>query len=134
MGKLRAFFCRHATFAALIIMVAVGVRALLPTGYMASASSSGMTIELCSGSAGQTIAIALPGSLESDHGDRGKSRADAPCAFSGIGGGALTAADPFVLAILVAFIMAAGLRPRTMFLPRWHGHLRPPLRGPPAIA
>lgn len=134
MRDMRAFFRRHAALAMLIVMLAIGLRALMPAGYMTSASGNGMTIELCSGVAGQTIAVALPGSHDSGGSDHGRSHVDSPCAFAGLGGGALAAVDPFVLTILVAFIMKAGLLPIAIRLPARRGHVRPPLRGPPAVA
>jgi hypothetical protein len=132
MTALRAFFRKHAALAMLIVVAAIGLRALMPTGYMASASAGGMTIELCSGVAGQSIVVALPGAHHSDDGDHGKGRADSPCAFSGLSGGALSAVDPFILAIAIAFVMATVFRQVVSVIAAPPAFLRPPLRGPPA--
>jgi hypothetical protein len=132
MTGLRAFFRHHAALAILIAMLAIAVRALVPAGYMTSASATGLTVELCSGVAGKTITIALPSTDHRDDG-RGKSQADSPCASAGLGGGALAAVDPFLLAIAIAFILAAGLLPVALRLPRGTAQVRPPLRGPPLI-
>lgn len=133
MTALRAFFRTHAALAMLIVVAAIGLRALMPAGYMTSASAAGMTIELCSGVTGQLVAVALPGTHHSDDGDRGKSRADGPCAFSGLGGGALSAVDPFILAVAIAFIMATVFRRATTAVTAPPAFLRPPLRGPPSV-
>jgi hypothetical protein len=131
MTVLRAFFRKHAALAMLIIVAAIGLRALMPTGYMTSASAGGMTIELCNGVAGQSIVVALPGAHPSDDGDHGKGRADGPCAFSSLNGGALSAADPFILAGVIAFIMAMVFRQIITPVTGPPAFLRPPLRGPP---
>jgi len=130
MATLRAFFRRHAALALLIVLMAIGLRALMPAGYMTNVSAQGITVELCSGVAGQTVTIALPGDHRSGDTDRG--HVDAPCAFAGLGSQALAAIDPFVLAIAIAFIMAAVFRRVVAGLVTPPGFLRPPLRGPPA--
>jgi len=132
MTALRAFFRRHAALAMLIVVMALGLRALMPAGYMTSTSKTGMTIELCSGVAGQTMEIALPGTHHDGDGDHKSNRADSPCAFSGLSGGALSAVDPFILAIAIAFIMAMAFRRVAAILATPPVFLRPPLRGPPA--
>jgi hypothetical protein len=132
MTALRAFFRRHAALAMLIVVMAIGLRALVPAGYMTSASKTGMTIELCSGVAGQTMAILLPGAHHSDDGNHKSDRTDSPCAFSGLGGGALSATDPFILAIAIAFIMATVFRHIVTARATPPAYQRPPLRGPPA--
>jgi hypothetical protein len=117
----------------LIVVAAMGLRALMPAGYMASTSTGHMSIELCSGVAGQSVVIALPGTQHSDDGDHGKGRTDSPCAFSGLTAAALSAADPIVLSIAIAFIMAIGLRAIGIVPTAPSPFLRPPLRGPPAL-
>jgi hypothetical protein len=132
MTVLRAFFRKHAAPAMLIVVAAIGLHALMPAGYMTSASAGGMTIELCGGVAGQSILVALPGAHHSDDGDHGKGRADSPCAFSGLSGGSLSAADPFILAIAIIFIMAMVFRRVSAVVAAAPAFLRPPLRAPPA--
>jgi hypothetical protein len=133
MHAIRAFFRRHATLAILIAVLALGVRVLMPNGYMAASGPAGFTVTLCGGGEGQSISIALLDGKH--HGAPDKQQAaDKPCAFSGLGFAAVPAIDPFLLALAIAFIMAIGTLPRRSF-PRPAGlRLRPPLRGPPAIA
>ncbi len=132
MTRLRTFFRRHAALAILIVALAFAVRALVPAGYMTGTSATGLTVELCSGVAGRSVSIALPG----PHDDRGhgKMQADSPCAFAGMAVGALGAVAPFLLAIALAFVALRALRTVPRRLPPARAHLRPPLRGPPLTA
>ena len=132
MTGVRTFLHRHAAIALLIVALALAVRALVPTGYMASASPTGLTVELCSGVAGKTITIALPG--QDNHREQGKAHADAPCAFSALGQASVAATDPIQIVLAVAFILLVGLR--ALPVPPLAGptRLRPPLRGPPLEA
>ena len=59
MTGLRIFFRDHAALAMLIVALALAVRAIVPAGYMTGSSSTGFTIELCSGVEGKTVAIAI---------------------------------------------------------------------------
>ena len=97
---------------------------------MLDASGGSITVELCSGYGPMTMAMPMPGTTH--HGgkhDGGK--AEQPCAFAGLNAPAVGGADPLLLAMALAFVMAAAfwidLRPA----PRRSRHLRPPLRGPP---
>lgn len=132
MRGLRIFFRRHAALAMLVVALALAVRALVPAGYMTGSSSTGLTIELCSGVAGKTVTIAIP--ADPSRNDHGKTQADSPCAFSALGLAAGPAVDPIQLAIAIAFILAIGLRPAVPAPPARRTQLRPPLRGPPLAA
>jgi len=133
MTGLRIFFRRHAALAMLIAAVALAVRALVPAGYMSSASSTGLTVELCSGVAGKTVTIAIPTTpSEQEHGK--STQADGSCAFAALGLAASPAADPIQLAIAILFVLAIGLRSDGVSPPSRRTQLRPPLRGPPLAA
>jgi len=132
MTGLRIFFRDHAALAMLIVALALAVRAIVPAGYMTGSSSTGFTIEMCSGVAGKTVAIAIP--TNPSKGEHGKARADAPCAFAALGLTADAAVDPIQLTIAIAFILAIGLRRDTPPTAGRPGRLRPPLRGPPVAA
>ena len=132
MKGLRTVLRRHAVIALLIAALALSVRAVMPTGYMASASPTGITIELCSGVAGKSVTIALPGQDRDQ--EHGKAHADAPCAFSALGHAAQTATDPILLAIAIAFVVASGLRRGSTAPHGSRARIRPPLRAPPLVA
>lgn len=132
MKGLRILFRRHATIALMIVGLALGVRALVPAGYMTMASPGGLTVALCSGVAGKTVTIALPG-----HGGRqehGKTQADSPCAFTALGQATGSAVDTILLAIAVAFIISVALRLADAPAIAGYVRMRPPLRGPPLEA
>ncbi|MBW8910437.1 MAG: hypothetical protein JF564_00715 [Sphingomonas sp.] len=123
---------RHAMIAMSIMVLVLAVRALIPAGYMTSASPAGLTVELCSGISGKTVTIALPG--PSGHQEHGKAQADSPCAFASLGQVMTSATDPVLLAAAIAFVIALStVLDRSPPLAR-SGHLRPPLRGPPLVA
>lgn len=102
----------------------------MPVGFMPVFSNSVILVQLCSGQGPQTIALELPGKApDQEHGK--PQKADMPCAFSGLSSPTLPAVDGLLLAVALAFIIAAGfLLPRRIVL--WRGiYLHPPAIGPP---
>jgi hypothetical protein len=123
-------------FAVLVCAAKLVLKLLVPAGYMISSEHGRITIELCSGVAPRAVTIAMPGTHGDmpDHGksqDRGK--AERPCAFAGLSAASLGAIDPIQLVTLIAFVMAVVLSPTVQPATVRRGHLRPPLRGPPAV-
>ena len=105
----------------------------MPAGFMPVVSNGVILVQLCSGQGPQTIALELPGKI-GEHEDEGNGhqKADAPCAFTGLSSPTLAAADPLLLALVIAFILSTGFRlpPRIVL---WRGiYLRPPAIGPPS--
>lgn len=129
MSGVRTYLQRHAGLVALLLALTLALRALIPAGYMASASSNGVTIELCSGVAGKSVTIALPGT--SKHQQDSRSQAEQPCSFSGAGFDSAATIDPLILAIAIAFVIALGVRSTPFSYRETPAYLRPPLRGPP---
>ncbi|ATE65091.1 hypothetical protein [Rhizorhabdus dicambivorans] len=132
MQGLRNYFRRHAGLAMLLVALALAVRALVPAGYMAGTSSTGLTVELCSGVAGESITIALPTDPAKD--GHGKAQADGPCSFAALGLPAGPVTDPIQLALAIAFILLLGLLGETAPPVARRSQIRPPLRGPPLAA
>lgn len=129
----------HRLLAIWIIAAALVMKAVVPAGFMPMASAGKITIVLCSGYGPQTMTMAMPGMShggegkgDSRDGDQGK--VEQPCAFSGLSTVSLAAADPIILALVIAFIVAAVFRGAAATLAWSPFHLRPPLRGPPAAA
>jgi hypothetical protein len=120
--------------AMLVCAATLLLKLLVPTGYMIGSEHGRMTIELCSGVAGQPMTMTMPG-MHGDMPGHGKSqdhgKAEMPCAFSGLSAASLGAVDPIQLAALIAFVMAIGLLPAVLPAIVRRGYLRPPLRGPP---
>lgn len=133
---MRALIREHRHFALALLVVAFCIKAVIPAGFMVSASSDTvLTVSICSDATnGLTqMQLVIPGKdRASSHSDPAKK--DSHCAFSGLTQAAVGGADASLLALAFAFVLALGLAP-TPHLPfRRLAHLRPPLRGPPATA
>lgn len=129
---LRQHLRRHRALAAWLVAFALLLKVVVPTGYMLDTSGGAITITMCSGTGPmKTMTMAMPGV---DHkGRKDGQKAEQPCAFSGLDASALAAVDPILLAIALAFLIAAACwcgRPPLFGAPVY---LRPPLRGPPPI-
>lgn len=133
MRAFRALIRDHARLAAVLLALALAVKALVPAGFMLQAGGERfLTVTICSDASGtaQTMRIALPDKPggHSDMADKAE-----PCAFAGLGHGALAGADPLLLAAAIAFVLLLGLAPLDAPPARAIPFLRPPLRGPPAL-
>ena len=134
MNALRRQIRRHFALAWVLIAAALLVKALVPAGYMTVVSGGTISVQICSGVAGKTMEIAVPGMLAKHGGQDHPGKAEMPCAFAGLAVPSLAAADAGLLVLAIAFILAVSWRePGATLAPRVP-HLRPPLRGPPATA
>jgi len=134
MTGLRHFIHDRRHFAVTLVMLALLMRLLLPTGFMPEVSAGKLTIALCTGHGPAVIDVALPASGHgyNEHGQPAKP--DMPCPFASASGHGLAGADPILLAIAIAFVMALCLRPVAVVRVGDAPRLRPPLRGPPLPA
>ena len=134
MQSLRALIREHLFLAKALIVLAFFLKAVVPSGYMVSASGDGfMTVTICSESTGglKQIQVAIPGKAPgSGHADDGKRGEH--CGFSGLAKVAVGGADIILLAMAFAFLLVLGRQPVTRLPFRPFSNLRPPLRGPPA--
>jgi hypothetical protein len=132
MQLLRAFFLHHRRMAALLIALALAMKALVPAGFMLGNDSRVITVQICADALGQQITqkIVLPSSHSGDD----KAKSDSPCHFTALGHAMLGGADPVLLALALVFILALGFAPVLAPAPRRIAFLRPPLRGPPALS
>jgi hypothetical protein len=134
---LRAFIRDHARLTLVLLGLTLAVKALVPAGFMLSSGGERfLTVTICSDATGvpKQMQIAIPDKpgAKGDHAeaaDKGQ-----PCAFSGLGHAALSAADPVLLAAALAFILLVGLAPLPALPARDTPFLRPPLRGPPSLS
>ena len=133
MHAFRAFLRSHRQLAALLIAAALCMKALIPAGYMIGADARVLTVQICADSLGHAVTkqIAIP---QKGHTSDKQSQMDGTCAFTSLGHATLGGADPIQLAIALVFILALGFAPLVTPAPRPISHLRPPLRGPPALA
>lgn len=134
MGSIRTFFGNHRQLAAVLVALALAMKALLPTGYMIGSQPQGITIAVCTDAAGkhETKQIVIPqaGKPAGTTPDHGKG--DGTCPYSALAMASISGADTALLAIALALILALGFAPAPeLRLPRV-SYFLPPLRGPPA--
>lgn len=134
MHLLRIILVRHRTLAALMLAAALCLKAVLPTGYMVGQQSKVLTVQLCDASSGHAAVrhIAIPMKDGRGHGKGLKTQGD--CAYGSLSMASATGSDPALLLLAVAFILALGFAPVRISAPKRISHVRPPLRGPPALA
>jgi len=125
----------HRALAMILIVAALCMKVLVPAGYMIGSADRVLTVVICADSQGGhlTKQIVIPGDGQSHGGQSEHGKSDGTCAFSALSFASLSAADPALLALALIFIMALGFVPVTAPRALRHSHLRPPLRGPPAL-
>jgi hypothetical protein len=136
MRSLRAFFRDHRKLALGLVLLALCMKALVPGGLMLGTQGKLLTIEVCSDASGihQTKQISVPMDSNASHEQSGQGKADSACPYSALSMAALGGADMLLLASALAFIIALGFLPMPARPLARASHLRPPLRGPPALA
>ena len=137
MTALRAFFREHMGLAAVLVALALMMRAIVPAGYMASTTAQHISIQICADTSAQqlTRTIDIPsGDIPSGHQAEGKdgamAKAGGHCAFGALSAPGLEGAGAAVLAIALAAMLCLGLAPSLAPTP-FRRQMRPPLRGPP---
>ncbi len=133
MHLLRNLIVRNRAFAALVLACALAMKVLVPAGYMSMPGAQLLSVSICADASGgaetRQIAIPMKGEPAPAGGEHGK--AAGPCAFSALTMASLAGADAPLLALALAFVLAAGLMAATPPPASARRHLRPPLRGPP---
>ncbi len=133
MHLLRTLTGRNRAFAALLLALALAMKVLVPAGYMAMPGAQLLSVSICADASGgaqlRQIAIPLKGEPAPAGGEHGK--ATALCAFSALSMASLGGVEAPLLALALAFVLAAGLIPAIPAPAPAQAHLRPPLRGPP---
>jgi hypothetical protein len=137
MSRLRAIIRDHARLMLVLLALALVVKAVIPTGYMLSASGERfLTVTICADASGtpKQMQIAIPAKQDpgDDHSDEASKATH--CAFSGLGHSALGGTDRLLLAAALAFILLTGFAPLPALAARDIPFLRPQLRGPPVSA
>ena len=132
MSSLRAFIHQHPALAALLLLWALAIKAVVPAGYMVGPGSIAMV--LCDEGRGtavsKVVSVPMKPGLPGEAPDSDK----AGCAFTALGMAMTGNAGPALLALAIAWALVIGLAPVEPARPRRAGQLRPPLRGPPALA
>ena len=135
MFALRLLLRTHYRLAMLLVVAALLVKAVVPVGYMVGQSSKTFTVKICADGSGemQSRAITVP-IKPGSHDSQDAARSGKACAYSATSMAALGGADVLLLAIALLFILALGFAPIKPIQLQQTYHLRPPLRGPPALA
>ena len=135
MHGMRTFWRNHRGLAALLLALTLGFKLLLPTGYMLGDGPRILTVEICADASGHRLTqqIVIPQDNRQNQSEHSAKNA-APCPWSALSTATLGGADPALLALALAFILTLGFSAApTPRLARIF-HLRPPLRGPPAVS
>lgn len=113
-----------------IIALALCMKALLPSGYMPSTGAHVITVSICADASGSASLrqITIPGKADPADAQHAKQSS---CTFAGHATSALGGADPVILALGLAFILAVAFTPVTRARVRPFGRMLPPLRAPP---
>lgn len=132
MGALRTYLMSHRRLAFAVLLAALCIKAIVPAGMMVGTRT--LTIQVCADASGQhqTREISIP--VKGKAAETDANKATGSCAFSALSLAMLSGADPVLLALALAFILALGFHAPASRPLRRASHLRPPLRGPPILA
>lgn len=133
MTVMRALLMRHRALALLMVMAALCMKIVVPTGFMIGQNSKVLTVEICADAFGGHTVKQLVIPMKDGGSDSGSKQGKSECPFASLSMGSMSGADPALLALALAFILALGFAPARITLPKRVLHLRPPLRGPPAL-
>lgn len=133
MNLVRAFFLRHRALAIVLVLATLCMKALVPTGFMIGQNAKVLTVQICDDAFGNHAVkqIAIP--MKDGGSESGSKQGKGECPFTSLSMASMSGADPALLALALAFILALGFVPTRTACPEHVFHLRPPLRGPPAL-
>lgn len=137
MHALRIMAYRYRLLAAVLLVLALAIKAVVPMGYMPVRHGTVLTIEICADatSGGSlTRQIVVPSDPASGQGKTAPDKASSTCPYAALGLAMLAGANAVLLALALAYILSLGLAPTSSIPLRRIAFLRPPLRGPPAPA
>lgn len=131
MTALRALLRARFHLALVLVMLALAMRLLVPAGMMPGTGERLLSVEICADASGlpKSQVLVIPGK-PAPHED---NSAKGTCAFGSLAAPVLSAADPALLAIALAYILAIGLALAAPALPARFARFQPPTRGPPAF-
>lgn len=134
MYELRALLLRHRALALLVVMAALCMKIVIPTGYMIGQNSKVLTVQICDEFAGNNAVKQIVIPMKDGGNESSQKQGKGECPFASLSMASITGADPALLALALTFILALGFAPTPVPLPKRVSYLRPPLRGPPALA
>lgn len=133
MPQIRALLMRHRALALLVVIAALCMKIVVPTGFMIGQNSKVLTIQICDETIGNHAVKQLIIPMKDGSSDSGSKQGKGECPFSSLSMASMAGADPALLALALAFILALGFAPAQTSHPKRVSYLRPPLRGPPAL-
>lgn len=133
MYLLRALLMRNRALALILVMAALCMKIVVPTGFMIGQHSQVLTVQICDDAFGNHSVkqLVIPMKDVGDH--SGSKQSNAECPFASLSMASMAVADPVLVALALAFILALGFGPVPIPFRRRRSCLRPPLRGPPAL-
>ncbi|MCA3255819.1 MAG: hypothetical protein INF91_09410 [Alphaproteobacteria bacterium] len=128
MSGLRVVLSRSRWLTPLLLLLALGAKALIPSGAMTARAADGVVVVLCSETGVRTVAL--------PPGDAGPERAprEHPCAFAALGMAGLIAAGPLGPGAPIRFAAPQASPVLAAAPPAPLLRLRPPLRAPPTVS
>lgn len=133
MNTVRTFFRQHRALAFGLIALALCLKIVVPSGYMMVQDTRTITLQVCHDATGEGSDLTISVPVKSAGHDGPGKPAKGECPYGALSMVALGGADPILLALALAFIMLLGFAP-TRYPPATRfAHIRPPLRGPPAL-
>lgn len=134
MDTLRTFLGTHRRIAALVVVLALAMKAMVPTGYMVTPQFTVLTVTICADAQGTRITHDISVPRDAGHGEASSDKSGNACSWSSLSMATLGSAPPELLASALAFILALGFVPAVPPAARIASWLRPPLRAPPLLA
>lgn len=134
MTTLRDHLLRHRALAILVVIAALCMKIVVPSGYMIGQNSKVLTVQICDEISGNHAVKQLVVPMKDGGSDSDQKQGKGECPFASLSMAPMAGADPSLLALALAFILALGFAPARIPLPKRVSYLRPPLRGPPALA
>lgn len=133
MGRLRNFFRQHSGLAFGLIALALCLKIVVPSGFMISQETRTFTVLIChdASGTGQDLKVTVP--IKSSGSETPGKPAKGECPYGALSMASLGGADPVLLALALAFILALGFAPVRLTLAKRFAYAQPPLRGPPAL-
>lgn len=133
MQLLRSFLWRHRALTLLVVMAALCMKVIVPAGFMIGQDTRVLTVQICTDGLGHAVTAKIVIPVKGEPGDSSGKQSKGDCPFSSLSMASTAGADLALLALALAFILALGFASSPIPLPGRILHLRPPLRGPPAL-
>lgn len=116
-----------------LAVLALCMKVVVPSGMMIDLHAKVLTIEVCQDSLGALTKTQIVIPTKSGGENKPDGKHQGTCPFTSLNGALIGGADPALLLLALAFILALAFAPVSVACPRRPAYLYPPLRGPPAL-